>query len=261
MKYVDSSEFEHLLLNPKDDKDEKKNDKGADYWDSRAEGFMKHVGCSANTHDSFIFDFVKSKNMLPDEGRVLDIGCGVGRHAGDFAKMCKNYKGVDISPKMLEFAVERMANAGIDNTEFEKVDWKTIDKKYDIVFSSMVPIINSVDDLKTYTEKSKGYCIISRFLEEKDEISDILGIPYANKMHNKPEVAYAILNMLWALGYYPEFIVDESEKIVEDELEEVLKRYDLKTLPNSVQHLASEGTVKWKVRYKKAIIVWKVKQA
>jgi SAM-dependent methyltransferase len=48
-------------------------------------------------------------------GTLLDVGCGTGAHAREFAKLGWRVAGVDLSPAMIEIARERTAhNAGVE---------------------------------------------------------------------------------------------------------------------------------------------------
>ncbi len=49
-------------------------------------------------------------------GTLLDVGCGTGAHAREFAKLGWSVSGVDLSPAMVEIA--RAANTAEDGTEF-----------------------------------------------------------------------------------------------------------------------------------------------
>lgn len=78
--------------------------------------------------------------MLPDmdQKRVLDIGCGMGHHAKQYAAAGATYvMAIDISEKMLSYARE---NNGASNVEYIKMAMEDIDKiaeKFDIITSSL----------------------------------------------------------------------------------------------------------------------------
>jgi 2-polyprenyl-3-methyl-5-hydroxy-6-metoxy-1,4-benzoquinol methylase len=51
-------------------------------------------------------EFVDTALALQPGSRVLDLGCGVGRHAVPLAQLGHQVTGVDLSPRMLELAAE-----------------------------------------------------------------------------------------------------------------------------------------------------------
>jgi SAM-dependent methyltransferase len=56
---------------------------------------------------------------LPPGSRVLDVGCGTGRHAVPLAGLGLQVTGVDLSPAMLSHARTRAAEAGVELTLVE----------------------------------------------------------------------------------------------------------------------------------------------
>lgn len=61
-------------------------------------------------------DFLERELRLKPEDRLLDLGCGAGRHAIELAKRGYDVTGVDISPFMLAEARKRAAEAGVEVT-------------------------------------------------------------------------------------------------------------------------------------------------
>jgi SAM-dependent methyltransferase len=56
---------------------------------------------------------------VPAGGRVLDVGCGAGRHAVAFAKAGVSVTGVDVSERLLQVAAEAARDAGVAASFFE----------------------------------------------------------------------------------------------------------------------------------------------
>jgi SAM-dependent methyltransferase len=56
---------------------------------------------------------------VPAGGRVLDVGCGAGRHAVAFAKAGLSVTGVDVSERLLQVAAEAARDAGVAASFFE----------------------------------------------------------------------------------------------------------------------------------------------
>ena len=63
------------------------------------------------TPDQGLVDFVRGRRLVP--GRALDIGCGTGTHALWLAGQGWDVLGVDISPRAIERAHTRAAEATV----------------------------------------------------------------------------------------------------------------------------------------------------
>ena len=79
--------------------------------------------------------------MLPDlhGKKVLDIGCGMGQHAKQYADMgAASVLGIDLSEKMLEYAKEHNSSTNIIYQRMAMEDIDTISETFDLVTSSLV---------------------------------------------------------------------------------------------------------------------------
>ena len=79
--------------------------------------------------------------MLPDlnSKKVLDIGCGMGQHAMQYAKSgAESVLGIDISEKMLSFAKENNSAENISYRKMALENLNLLEQKFDIVTSSLV---------------------------------------------------------------------------------------------------------------------------
>ncbi len=57
--------------------------------------------------------FICEHLQLRDGARILDIGCGTGRHSVGLAARGLNVTGLDVSPEMLRLAAQRAGDAGV----------------------------------------------------------------------------------------------------------------------------------------------------
>jgi SAM-dependent methyltransferase len=64
-------------------------------------------------------DFLLELLRLPPGARVLDVGCGPGRHAVPLAVAGLNVTGIDVSLRFLEIAAEAARTAGVGAAFFE----------------------------------------------------------------------------------------------------------------------------------------------
>jgi SAM-dependent methyltransferase len=188
-------------------KDENKNIE--EFWDSRADEFNNRVDMILEKDP---IEFLKESNHLNAVSDVLDIGCGPGKYSMKFAQFSKNVLGVDVSDKMLKYAEMNAKNKGLGNINFKKAYWEDIDlkkhtleKKFDVVFASMCPGINSYTALEKMNKASKGICFVSGFVERKDKLWDKLKnqIKVQDKKRFYGKKIYCIFNLLWLMGYFP----------------------------------------------------------
>jgi SAM-dependent methyltransferase len=80
--------------------------------------------------------FLLEVMSLPPGARVLDVGCGPGRHVVPFAEAGLSVTGVDVSRRFLDLAAERATAAGVRAALFE-VDARQMpfDGEFDAVVS------------------------------------------------------------------------------------------------------------------------------
>jgi 2-polyprenyl-3-methyl-5-hydroxy-6-metoxy-1,4-benzoquinol methylase len=79
--------------------------------------------------------FILSLFSIPEGGRILDVGCGVGRHAVEFAQRGYKVTGVDFSPEMLAEARKLATRAGV---EVEWVEQDATTFKSDEMFDAAI---------------------------------------------------------------------------------------------------------------------------
>ena len=76
--------------------------------------------------DQEVGALIELLDLVPGE-RVLDVGCGPGRHALALAAAGFEVVGVDISPDFVELATEAAASAGLgDSARFVRADARTL---------------------------------------------------------------------------------------------------------------------------------------
>ena len=120
-----------------------------DAWDGRAESDpLSSIEASRRewTSEEFLADGLRMVDRAMRwigndvaRGRMLEVGCGVGRTAVPFAQIFERVEGVDISPRMIELAVSRglPENVGLRATDGESLD-AFDDGSFDFVFSEHV---------------------------------------------------------------------------------------------------------------------------
>lgn len=64
-------------------------------------------------------EFLYSTLAMKPGDRVLDVGCGPGRHSVELARCGVSVVGIDLSPAFISLARERASNAGVNVSFFE----------------------------------------------------------------------------------------------------------------------------------------------
>ncbi|MFQ5873559.1 MAG: class I SAM-dependent methyltransferase [Dehalococcoidia bacterium] len=110
-----------------------KKNEWQEFFDGHAPLYMQN---SFTSHTSAEVAFLVDLLKLPRGSRILDIGCGTGRHSVKLASRGYEVTGVDISSSMLDRAEEAAKEAGVsvewiqaDATQFRS------DKLYDAAIS------------------------------------------------------------------------------------------------------------------------------
>lgn len=254
---------------------------GKSFWDNRADEFNKLV-CQGSPDERIrkIVEFLSHNSLLTKNSSVLDIGCGPGRFAVEFAKKSTQVTGIDISDKMLDYAKKNAEAENLTNIFFENLNWDEVNleeygwgKKYDLVTAINSPGIHDQSTLEKMINASKGYCFLSNFVDRSDSIQDfirtnVLKLEEKRFYHN---VVYSIFNILWLTGYYPMITYVDTDREHVRTVEEACVYYstlfetenntgDEKTnlIRSYLEEISLDGFVTEKVRTKTAWIYWKV---
>jgi SAM-dependent methyltransferase len=89
-----------------------------EFFDGHAPAYMQNVFTRDSAREAAFLDEVLA---LPDGARLLDIGCGTGRHAVEMARRGYAVTGIDLSAGMLAQAQQAAAQAGV-SVEWIKAD-------------------------------------------------------------------------------------------------------------------------------------------
>jgi len=147
------------------------------FWDLRADEFNDITHSKDKEERYGLLRYLESKGALRPGFRVLDLGCGAGRYALEFARRAGHVTGIDISPKMIAHAEANAADAGLTNAEFLALAWQNADldasgwrSAFDLVFASMSPAIDSEETLLAMHAASRGHCFASGFIQRTDSL-------------------------------------------------------------------------------------------
>lgn len=248
------------------------------FWDIKAYEFNKIINNKENSSE--LINFLYSKNIISNDSKVLDIGCGTGKHSVEIAKRCSEVTAIDISNKMLEFAKNNAKQNDIENINFKKAFWDELDlknngfyKEFDLVFAAMCPGINNYETLNKMMNASKKYCFMSAFVERSDFLWDELnqylrGTPIKQAYDKK---IYYSFNILYLRGYYPKikYIDRKWDNIysLDSLVDEYMLRFEMKQKLTNIEKekiydylkcFANDGYVRESVKSKIAWMYWEV---
>lgn len=87
--------------------------------------------------------------------KVLDIGCGSGRHAIRIAKVASQVTGIDISKKSIDLANQAAAETGVMNFKGVVGDYShpTQSKYFDVAL--MVNVVHHIDDIAVVLQSAR----------------------------------------------------------------------------------------------------------
>lgn len=254
---------------------------GKSFWDNRAPEFNKLVSLgSPDERIRKIVEFLLQNNLLIKTNSVLDIGCGPGRFAVEFAKNSTDVTGIDISDKMLDYAKENAEAEDLTNVSFKNVNWDEVNlkeygwkKRFDLVTAINSPGIHDQITLDKMIGASKGYCFLSNFVDRFDSVQDVIRTKVLRLEEKRfyNNVIYSIFNILWLSGYYPSITYVDTNREHVRTVEEACRYYGpfFETDNNSVdqtndlirsylEEISTDGLVRETVRSKTAWIFWKV---
>lgn len=187
--------IKHFRQNPKE------------YWNKKSGIFFKNLKDNVDNESDVILQILKEKKLI-GKLTVLDLGCGFGRHLKFFQEISEECTGIDISEEMLKLAKKYLPYKTL--TKFYCIDWDKEDfsltnkRKYSLVFSAMCQALNTEENIQKFIDCSNNYCMIERFLNEENPLTEILPDIDKEKPNNDWEYSRDLVNLLWNLGYYPE---------------------------------------------------------
>ncbi len=199
--------------------EKRSNKEKIEKWNERADNFNINVSTpSGQVRIQETIKFLEEYGALekaPEATKyILDIGCGPGHYAIEFARRGYRVYALDPAEKMIEKLKEKMSQERAEVCERITPmveDWLELDiyeqgfsKIFDLVFSSMSPATQDVNNLKKAIECSKKYCYISAFAGSpfRKSITTLLERHLGEEKTLHLDIFYP-LNWLYSSGYKP----------------------------------------------------------
>lgn len=135
-----------------------------EFWDDRAKIFPRYSE-GENTYEAGMLKIAKDHGVDFRGAKVLDIGCGSGMYTIRIAKEAHSVTATDISSEMLRILKEDAEANGVNNITPVLSDWADFqtDEKFDIVFCSMTPAIQTEGMRQKICDSSRRWAVYMGF--------------------------------------------------------------------------------------------------
>lgn len=247
-------------------------------WDRAAQSYGAHP--IPTFEDNYFLQYMEQTIPLTQNLTTLDIGCGSGVYSMALAPRVGQAVGVDISPKMIEYANARSKELELDNAKFHCVDWSVadIDKlgfrgAFDVVFAHMTPAIADFNTFDKMNACSRNLCLMEKPTRRKNMVQDavfhLIGLDRSEEQYHGGVLQ--AFSYLWYKGYCPKFyyhdVVWNDEKTVDDmvawcadraKLHKELTAAEEETIRAYVAQQAVDGLVHEITTTTKVTMIWSV---
>lgn len=213
-------------------------EKSKDYWNGRAEKFYEYT---KDNHNNNSIEFLKEFIHLKDKS-VLDVGFGAGKYLKLFSDEGAILSGVELSDEMVKYAKKHCIENGInvDEMDLRNLPWEDIDldklnwnNKFDLVFASKSPALDSYKSIKKIIEASKkGVFMSSHIFMDEDIFSKLYKDLNGREYKSVRNRFWSIYNILYLDGYYPNVKVEDKNNKAEFTRDELVRRYSHRLFSN-----------------------------
>ena len=210
--------------------------------------------------------------------RILDIGCGSGVYSMALAPRVAQAVGVDISPNMIACANDRSQTLGLDNTQFQCLDWAGADIDalgfrggFDVVFAHMTPAVADYNTFEKLCACSRGLCLMEKPARRRDMVQDeafrLVGI---DSREGQDGILQAF-TYLWCMGCCPQLSyhdeVWDTRRTTEDmvawctnraKLHKSLTEAQEKSIRDYVERQATGGMVLERTSTTRVTMLWRL---
>ncbi len=252
-----------------------------EYWDNASTHYDKNKKEIKARRLGRIISAFKRNNLLFDNMKVLEIGCGTGMLAMELARLGARITALDFSRGMLERFQEDMTSDIENRITIFHEDWHKTDVKkrnweneFDLVIAFMSPGVATPESFFKMMSCSRKGCAMQGWAAKKPHpiLSDLWKMIKKTPLEDKPQSILYKINLLFSMGYFPEIsfhtIEWEQKSAVEEELEKqtvFFKKMSKKSeeeLENIIrpylESIADENIIFRKHHGLTAMAIWKI---
>lgn len=131
-----------------------------------ADGYDEHFRDS----DLFRYDVRFIEEMVPQPGRMLDLGCGTGRHLAHFAARGWKVTGVDLSEPMLAHSAKKLRGMKDARWELFRADLLDLSFLQENSFEAVICMFSTLGMLPTADARARALCQATRRLAPRGRL-------------------------------------------------------------------------------------------
>lgn len=251
-------------------------------WNSVSGDYQRIFNLGLNDYNRAFMQFVKTDEMLPPGGSVLDIGCGVGKYGALFAQLGHPVALTDISQKMLDYAGKNMEKYSTPwqsmVCDFDKAtgDEPIFRDGFDLVISTFSPAVHDLNTLQKMSAMSRGWCVVAKFVSWEQPFRDALLKHLCRDNFEKAvDEPSELIRWVNAAGYQAHSQIvpyNWSDRRTPEEMADYLLRGILSEVPDRdacraeiikycAEHMSADGTVNDAVKTQAIWLYWNTKES
>ncbi|WP_350344263.1 methyltransferase domain-containing protein [Proteinivorax tanatarense] len=252
-----------------------------EYWDKIADKFDSNMlGLEEDRVNRVMEQLIKNK-YITGASNILDLGSGTGAYTIPMAERANNVTALDSSKEMCNILSDKAKNKNLTNIQIKSESWENVDlkkenlnKRFDLVFSSLNPGVKNMETLKKMNEAStKHCCLISTSGAVEDSTRTVVGellLGENLKSERANDVIYPFY-ILYNLGYSPKMeyidITFVKEKEPKEAITSICDSFWLytditaqvkSTISDYVYENLIDGRFKSKTKMKLGMVYWTV---
>ncbi|WP_265823550.1 class I SAM-dependent methyltransferase [Geovibrio ferrireducens] len=241
------------------------------FWNNKAKNFPRYEAGEDN-YESRMLNIARSHGVVFKDADILDVGCGSGMYTIRLAKEAKHVTAADISSEMLRILKDDAEAQGINNIVTYLGDWLEFksDRKFDVVFCSMTPAVQSEEGRLKVLEHAKGWVVYMGFAGRMEScmlsgLYEHYGI-IPKKFNDAPAMREWLQNRRAEYTAYPvegEWIVPRTYEEAASNCRDMLSIYGVTPEDDLLEkhirpHLDESGKYIERTSYSIEMIIWHV---